>query len=41
MKKLCGKEITLVNVAWAVPAGGNVTWEFESQMKDLYMNLFT
>ena len=41
VKQLHGKEITLVKVAWGGPAGGNVTWELESQMKDSYLKLFT
>lgn len=41
VKQLCGKEITLVKVAWGGSADGNVTWEFESQMKDSYPNMFT
>src|SRR3954464_6672637 len=40
VKQLRGKEITLVRVAWGGPAGGNVTWELESQMKDSYPKLF-
>src|SRR4051812_2948521 len=40
VKQLCDKEIALVRVAWGGPAGGNVTWELESQMKDSYPELF-
>src|SRR4051812_39182831 len=40
VKQLRGKEIALVRVAWGGPAGGNVTWELESQMKDSYPKLF-
>ncbi|KAI5417005.1 hypothetical protein KIW84_041848 [Lathyrus oleraceus] len=29
-----------VQVAWGGPAGGNVTWELESQMKESYPELF-
>ncbi|KAI5390343.1 hypothetical protein KIW84_075598 [Lathyrus oleraceus] len=40
LKQLRGKEIALVMVAWGGPAGGNVTWELESQMKESYPELF-
>src|ERR1051325_9237649 len=40
VKELRGKEIALAKVAWGGPAGGNVTWELESQMKDSYPELF-
>src|ERR1051325_2957553 len=40
LKQLRGKEIALVKVAWGGPAGGNVTWELESHMKDSYPELF-
>ncbi|XP_050920405.1 uncharacterized protein LOC127138042 [Lathyrus oleraceus] len=40
VKQLRGKEITLVKVVWGGPAGGNVTWELESQMRDSYPELF-
>ena len=40
VKQLLMKEITLVKVVWGGPANGNVTWELESQMKDLYPELF-
>lgn len=40
LKQLHGKEIALVKVAWGGPAGGNVTWELESQMKESYPELF-
>ncbi|XP_050876978.1 uncharacterized protein LOC127080721 [Lathyrus oleraceus] len=40
VKQLRGKEIALVKVAWGGPAGGNVTWELESQMRDSYPELF-
>ncbi|XP_058764468.1 uncharacterized protein LOC131637920 [Vicia villosa] len=33
LKQLHGKEIALVKVAWRGPAGGNMTWELESNMK--------
>ncbi|KAI5389866.1 hypothetical protein KIW84_075247 [Lathyrus oleraceus] len=39
LKQLRGKEIALVKVAWGGPAGGNVTWELESQMKESYPEL--
>ena len=41
LKQLRGKEIALVKVAWGGPAGGNVTWELESQMKESYPELFS
>ncbi|XP_050920083.1 uncharacterized protein LOC127137691 [Lathyrus oleraceus] len=41
VKQLYGKEIALVKVVWGGPAGGNVTWELESQMRDSYPELFT
>ncbi|XP_050915058.1 uncharacterized protein LOC127130016 [Lathyrus oleraceus] len=34
VKQFHGKEIALVKVVWGGPAGGNVTWELESQMRD-------
>src|ERR1044072_2140201 len=40
LKQLRGKEMALVKVAWGGSAGGNVTWELESQMKDSYPELF-
>lgn len=40
LKYLHGKEISLVKVAWGGLAGGNVTWELESQMRDSYLKLF-
>ena len=40
LKQLRGKKIALVKVAWGGPAGGNVTWELESQMEDSYPELF-
>ncbi|XP_050914849.1 uncharacterized protein LOC127129764 [Lathyrus oleraceus] len=40
VKQLHGKEIALVKVVWGGPAGGNVTWELESQMRDSYPELF-
>ncbi|KAI5410833.1 hypothetical protein KIW84_056103 [Lathyrus oleraceus] len=39
LKQLRGKEIALVKVAWGGPAGGNVTWELESKMKESYPEL--
>ncbi|XP_050877719.1 uncharacterized protein LOC127081510 [Lathyrus oleraceus] len=39
VKQLPGKEIALVKVVWGGPAGGNVTWELESQMRDSYPEL--
>ncbi|XP_050897828.1 uncharacterized protein LOC127104701 [Lathyrus oleraceus] len=41
VKQLCGKEIALVKVVWGGLAGGDVTWELESQMRDSYPELFT
>ncbi|XP_050878235.1 uncharacterized protein LOC127082056 [Lathyrus oleraceus] len=40
LKQLRGKEIALVKVVWGGPAGGNVMWELESQMRDSYPELF-
>ncbi|KAI5424984.1 hypothetical protein KIW84_030964 [Lathyrus oleraceus] len=40
LKRLRGKEIALVKVAWGGPAGDNVTWELESKMKESYPELF-
>ncbi|XP_050892699.1 uncharacterized protein LOC127098211 [Lathyrus oleraceus] len=40
VKQLHGKEIALVKVIWGGPAGGNVTWVLESQMRDSYPELF-
>ncbi|XP_050908809.1 uncharacterized protein LOC127122533 [Lathyrus oleraceus] len=40
VKQLRGKEIALVKVVWGGPAGGNATWELESQMRDSYPELF-
>ncbi|XP_057418399.1 uncharacterized protein LOC130712589 [Lotus japonicus] len=40
VKQLRGKEIALVRVAWEGPAGRNITWELESQMKESYPELF-
>ncbi|XP_050877515.1 uncharacterized protein LOC127081286 [Lathyrus oleraceus] len=40
VKQLRGKEIALVKVVWGGPAGRNVTWELESQMRDSYPELF-
>lgn len=40
LKQFRGKETALVKVAWGGPVGGNVTWEFESQMQDSYPELF-
>ena len=36
-----GKEITLVKVIWGGPAGGRMTWELESRMKESYPELFS
>ena len=41
MKQLRGKDIPLVRVAWGGAAGGNVTWELESRMRESYPELFT
>ena len=40
VKNLRGKEIALVKVTWGGPAGGSVTWERESKMKESYPELF-
>ncbi|XP_050908916.1 uncharacterized protein LOC127122659 [Lathyrus oleraceus] len=40
VKQLYGKEIALVKVVWGGLAGGNVTWELESQIRDSYPELF-
>ncbi|XP_050918775.1 uncharacterized protein LOC127136229 [Lathyrus oleraceus] len=40
VKQLRGKEIALVKVIWGGSAGGNVTRELESQMRDSYPELF-
>ena len=40
MKKLRGKEITLVKVVWAGAAEENATWELESKMQEAYPELF-
>ncbi|XP_050918811.1 uncharacterized protein LOC127136271 [Lathyrus oleraceus] len=37
---LRGKEIALVKVVWEGPAGGSVTWELESRMRESYPTLF-
>ena len=41
VKQLCGKEIVFVKVVWGGPAGGNMTWELESRMKESYPELFS
>ncbi|XP_058732932.1 uncharacterized protein LOC131604514 [Vicia villosa] len=40
VKKLRGKEIVLVKVIWDGVADGNITWELEDKMKELYLELF-
>jgi len=40
VKLLRGKEIVLVKVIWVGPTGESATWESESRMKDLYLELF-
>ena len=40
LKQLLRKEIGLGKVAWGGPAGENVTWELEGQMKESYPELF-
>lgn len=40
VKQLCGKEIALVKVVWGGPAGGSITWELESQMRESYLTMF-
>ncbi|XP_050875109.1 uncharacterized protein LOC127078719 [Lathyrus oleraceus] len=39
VKQLRGKEIVLVKVVWGGPAGGNMTWDLESRMKESYPEL--
>jgi len=34
VKNIRSKEIALVTVAWAGPAGGSITWELESKMNE-------
>lgn len=41
VKHFRGKKIVLMNVVWGGPVGGSTTWELESQMRDLYLALFT
>lgn len=41
VKKLCGKDIALVKVVWGGPAGGSITWEQESRMRESYPTLFS
>ena len=40
VKKLHGKEITLVIVIWGGGTNGNITWELEDKMKESYPELF-
>ena len=40
VKQLRGKEITIVKVVWGGLAGGSMTWESESRMKEAHPNLF-
>lgn len=40
VKKLCGKEIVLVKVVFGGPAGGSMTWELESRIKESHPELF-
>ena len=40
MKQVRRKEIPLVRVAWGGAAGGSVTWELESKMRESYPELF-
>ncbi|XP_058769024.1 uncharacterized protein LOC131642875 [Vicia villosa] len=39
-KQLRGKDIPLVRVAWGGAAGGSVTWELESKMRESYPEMF-
>lgn len=39
VNQLCGKDITLVKVAWGGLSGGNITWEPESQMRDSHLTV--
>ncbi|XP_058726997.1 uncharacterized protein LOC131598406 [Vicia villosa] len=41
VKHLRGMEIALVKVVWEGSAGGSITWELESQMRESYLTLFT
>ncbi|XP_058784630.1 uncharacterized protein LOC131659458 [Vicia villosa] len=41
MKQLRGKDIPLVRVAWGGAAGGTVTCELESKMRESYPELFS
>ena len=40
MKRLQDKEIVLVKVIWVGPTSESATWESESRMKVLYLELF-
>jgi len=40
VKRLRGKEISLVKVIWVGPTSESATWESESRMKVLYPELF-
>lgn len=40
VKHLRGKEFVLVKVGWGGLAGGSLTWELESQMRESYPELF-
>jgi len=41
VKRLKGKEIVLVKLIWFGPTGESITWESESQMKELFSELFS
>lgn len=40
LKNLRRKEISLVKVVWGGAAGGNMTCELESRMREVYPELF-
>ncbi|XP_050909097.1 uncharacterized protein LOC127122863 [Lathyrus oleraceus] len=41
LKQLKEKKIALVKVVWGGAARGNMTWELESRIRELYPELFT
>lgn len=40
MNHLRGNKIVSMKIVWGGPAGGSVTWEFESRMKESYLEFF-
>ncbi|XP_058767639.1 uncharacterized protein LOC131641352 [Vicia villosa] len=40
LEQLSGKDIGLMKIIWEGPASGKVTWELESKMRELYLELF-